>query len=42
MVDEFIKWVIDTYRSIGQVKVMRGKVHEYLGMKLNYEVEGQV
>lgn len=42
MVDEFIEWVIDTYGSIGQVKVTRGKVHEYLGMKLNYEVEGQV
>jgi hypothetical protein len=40
MVDEFIEWVIDTYRSIGQVKVTQGKVRDYLGMKLNYEVKG--
>jgi hypothetical protein len=26
MVDEFIEWVIDTYGSIGQVKVMQGRV----------------
>jgi hypothetical protein len=42
MVDEFIEWVIDTYGSIGQVKVTWGMVHEYLCMKLNYEVKGQV
>jgi hypothetical protein len=41
-VDDFIEWVVKTYRTIGQVKVTRGNVHKYLGMKLNYEVEGQV
>jgi hypothetical protein len=41
-VDDFIEWVVMPYRKIGQVKVTRVKVHEYLGMKLNYEVEGQV
>ena len=32
----------DTYGAIGEVKTTRGKVHEYLGMKLDYTVPGQV
>ena len=40
--DEFLQWIRDTYGSIGEVKVTRGKIHEYLGMKLDYSVQGQV
>ena len=40
--DGFVQWVKDTYGKIGEVKVTRGKVHEYLGMKLDYTVPGQV
>ena len=40
--DSFIQWIKDTYGSIGEVKVTRGKIHEYLGMKLDYSVPGQV
>ena len=31
-----------SYGAIGEVKTTRGKVHEYLGMKLDYTVSGQV
>jgi hypothetical protein len=40
--DEFLQWIKDTYGSIGEVKITRGKVHEYLGMKLDYSIPGQV
>jgi hypothetical protein len=40
--DEFIDWVKETYGKIGEVKVTRGKIHEYLGMKLDYSEEGKV
>ena len=42
VVDSFIQWVKDTYGAIGEVKVTRGKVHDYLGMKLDYSINGQV
>ena len=42
VIDQFIQWVKDTYGSIGEVKTTRGKVHDYLGMKLDYSVPGQV
>ena len=40
--DKFIKWLNRTYGSIGEVKVTRGKIHEYLGMTLDYTKKGQV
>jgi Reverse transcriptase (RNA-dependent DNA polymerase) len=42
LMSEFISWIKEQYGKIGAVKVTRGKVHEYLGMKLQYEVPGQV
>jgi hypothetical protein len=42
VVSEFISWIKEQYGKIGAVKVTRGKVHEYLGMKLQYDVPGQV
>ena len=42
IIDEFLEWVTKTYGSIGEVKITRGKVHDYLGMKLDYRVKGQV
>ena len=41
-VDGFIQWVKDKYGAIGEVKTTRGKIHEYLGMTLDYSVKGQV
>jgi hypothetical protein len=41
-VTEFLKWVTDTYGQYGEVKTTRGKLHDYLGMTLNYKVPGQV
>eukprot|EP00977_Amphora_coffeiformis_P004081 scaffold820_cov158-Amphora_coffeaeformis.AAC.1 len=41
-VDTFLQWVKDTYGAIGEVKTTRGKVHDYLGMKLDYSVPGQL
>ena len=34
--DEFAKWSEETYGQHGRVKIHRGKVHDYLGMKLDY------
>ena len=42
VIDDFITWVEQTYGKIGKVKVVRGKVHDYLGMELDYQVKGQV
>ena len=42
VVDEFINWVNKKYGSIQPVKASRGRVHDYLGMKLNYSIDGQV
>jgi hypothetical protein len=42
VVSDFSSWIKQQYGKIGEVKVKRRKVHEYLGMKLHYGVEGQV
>ena len=42
VLDEFLQWIKDTYGAIGEVKTTRGKLHDYLGMKLDYSVPGQV
>jgi hypothetical protein len=41
-IDDFITWIKQTYGTIGEVKTTRGKVHHYLGMKLDYTVKRQV
>ena len=38
----FLEWVKKQYGAIGEVKMTRGKVHEYLGMKLDYTKKNQV
>ena len=45
--DRMIKWLRQEYEIIfedrsGKMTVIRGKVHKYLGMTLNYTVRGQV
>ena len=45
--EEFINTLCDEYESVfeygyGRMKVSRGKVHDYLGMTLDYIVKGQV
>jgi hypothetical protein len=42
VVDSFIEWVKVQYGGIGEVKVTRGKIHDYLGMTLDYSIPGQV
>jgi hypothetical protein len=34
--DEFAKWLNSKYGEYGEVKVNRGKIHEYLGMTFDY------
>jgi len=34
--DEFARWLEDKYGKHGEVKVHRGKVHDYLGMNFDY------
>ena len=42
--DKFVKWVDELYgnNEIGHVKANRGKKHDYLGMILDYETDGEV
>ena len=42
--DQFIKWVEKEYGDpeIGEVKAIRGKKHDYLGMILDYSSKGEV
>ena len=42
--DEFIKWVDELYGddTIGRVTATRGKVHDYLGMILDYSTDGEL
>ncbi len=44
VIDEFIAWLDDKYgdEKIGRVKAVRGKVHDYLAMKLDYKNKGSV
>jgi hypothetical protein len=37
-----VEWLKMQYGEIGEVKTKRGKVHDYLEMKLDYRVPGQV
>lgn len=43
-VDNFIQWLRDMYEEeeIGKIKVSRGKIHDYLGMTLDFSSEGEV
>ena len=40
--DDFKKWLNERYGLISEVKSMRGKIHNYLRMMLDYTVKGQV
>ena len=42
--DKFYEWAEKTYGSeeLGHVKVHRGKRHDYLGMILDYGIEGKL
>ena len=40
--DEFAKWLEKQYGNVGNVKSHRGKIHDYLGMKLDFSKEGKV
>jgi hypothetical protein len=44
VVDEFIAWARDKYEDpeITKLKPSRGKVHDYLGITLDYSTEGKV
>jgi len=41
-VDEFLMWIKMKFGRIGEVKITRGKYHEYLGMKLDYSQAGSI
>ena len=44
VVDEIVAWLKETYEDeeIGKMATTRGKLHEYLGMKLNFQDSGEV
>ena len=33
--DEFSQWIKDTFGQLGEVKTMRGPLHDYLGITLD-------
>jgi hypothetical protein len=40
--DRFEKWLNSKYGNHGQLTATRGKVHNYLGMELDYRKRGQL
>jgi len=40
-IDHFLKWVQETYSSIAEVKTTHGKIHDCLGMKLDFIIDDQ-
>ena len=40
--DEFVKWLNKNYGEHGAVAVHRGKIHDYLGMELEYTESGEL
>ena len=42
MVNDFQEWVVATYGNIGEVKIAKGDMHEYLGIQLDYSTPKQV
>ena len=42
IVDSFIDWIKLKYEDVTKVKATRGKVHDYLGIELDYSTKGQV
>ena len=38
----FYKWIKNTFGQLGEVKTTHGPLHDYLGMRLDYSVPGQV
>ena len=40
--DKFLKWLNRKFGLHGEVKAVRGKRHDYLGMTLDYSKEGKV
>ena len=40
--DRFLEWLNEKYGKISEVKATRGKIHDYLGMTLDFSVKGQV
>jgi hypothetical protein len=41
-VTDFLTWIVETYGQIGEVKITRGPIHDYLGMRLDYAIPKQV
>jgi hypothetical protein len=40
--DQFDKWLQDDYGAHGEVTTHWGKIHDYLGMQIDYSVKGKV
>ena len=40
--DKFSQWLEDMYGEYKAVKPLRGKVHDYLGMKIDFGIKGTV
>jgi hypothetical protein len=40
--DDFLAWLNSKYGHYGEVKATRGKIHDYLGMTLDYSEPGKV
>jgi hypothetical protein len=41
-INDLLSWLTAIYGQIGEIKTTRRKIHEYLGMRLDYSTAGQV
>ena len=41
MNNDFGKWAEETYGKLKDVTIIRGKVHEFLGMTLDFSTKGE-
>jgi hypothetical protein len=40
--DQFDKWLQESYGEHGEVAIHRGKIHDYLGMEIDFSEKGKV
>ena len=40
--DQFLAWLEEKYGEHGRVKLTRGKIHEFLGMTLDFSAQGKM
>jgi len=42
LIKSFINWIMFMYEDVTKVKASRGKKHDYLGIEIDYSIDGKV